>query len=45
LPSTRGPLYKLIQLKGPYNAEVPQEIEQAIRAFISGLNETARAVE
>ena len=45
LPSAKGPLYKLIQLKGPYNAEVPQEIEQAIRAFISGLNETARALE
>jgi hypothetical protein len=44
LPSSKGPLYKLVQLKGPYNAEVPQEVEQAIRGFISGLNETARAV-
>ncbi|WP_438278339.1 PcfJ domain-containing protein [Nitrobacter sp.] len=44
LPSSKGPLYKLVQLKGPYNAEVPQEVEQAIGGFISGLNETARAV-
>jgi hypothetical protein len=35
--------HKLIQIKGPYNAEVPQEVEQAIHAFISGLNETAPA--
>jgi hypothetical protein len=42
LPSSKGPLYKLVQFKGPYNAEVPQEVEKTIHAFISGLNETAR---
>lgn len=42
-PSRKRPPYKLIQLKGPYNAEVSHEIEKAIHAFISGLNETARS--
>jgi hypothetical protein len=44
LPASKGPLYKLVQLKGPYNAEVSNEIEKAIHAFISGLNETSRTV-
>jgi hypothetical protein len=42
-PSRKRPPYKLIQLKGPYNAEVSHEVEKAIHAFISGLNETARS--
>lgn len=43
LPTSKRPPYKLIQIKGPYNAEVSHEIEKAIHAFISGVNETSRS--
>lgn len=43
LPGSRRLSHKLIQIKGPYNAEVSREIEQAIHAFISDLNEPAPA--
>jgi hypothetical protein len=42
LPSSKRAPYKLVQIKGPYNAEVSHETEKAIHAFISGLSETAR---
>lgn len=43
LSSRKRPPYKLIQIKGPYNAEVSHEIETVIHAFITGVNETTRA--
>ena len=44
LPARKRSPYKLIQINGPYNAEVSQEVEKAIQAFISSLNQAAPTV-
>lgn len=44
LPARKRSPYKLIQTKGPYNADVSPDVEKVIQAFISGLNENTAAV-
>ena len=44
LPARKRSPYKLIQIKGPYNSEVSQDVEKAIQAFISSLNQAAPTV-
>jgi hypothetical protein len=44
LPTRKRSPYKLIQIKGPYNAEVSPAVENTIQAFISSLNEDTPTV-
>lgn len=43
LPARKRSPYKLIQTKGPCNADVSPDVEKVIQAFILGLNEDTAA--